>query len=411
MINQAIHFIDTPLISNSVIVEPGTYNIAPCPKSQTYMFAIKTSIDGGYNYSDILFYGNKYLEAGAEYATMSINDFAHYLTYIPSFDDLKSMTANKVYFNYIVKTIDYKLYSEYYIAPEYEMARNTYTVADIYRYPNYHTDLDVMIGDPVIPQTHQNVIHPLVQGIIRDNERGQVCLPASGDYFGDNFILTPKFPTLKDENDNIICELYVGFQSNVAAGPVYAIYSQNYLDIDFDLLDYNGISRGIPHTGYVHLKHTFNGANIVDSVYFHTDDAGYSKIADIDWEPCTRYYLMWQDRYSGYQSQPFEKGSTFKETFNVSEVQDYSNKRIISQVDSQPQWEINTGWIDNKVYPIYESIFTSKVLVLTDTVENIQYEVVLKDKTYTEKTFTNQNRKMFNLKLNLELARKQYIRY
>lgn len=33
-------------------------------------------------------------------------------------------------------------------------------------------------------------------------------------------MLTPKFPTLKDENDNIICDLYVGFQSNVAAGPV-----------------------------------------------------------------------------------------------------------------------------------------------------------------------------------------------
>ena len=175
-----------------------------------------------------------------------------------------------------------------------------------------------------------------MQGIIRDNERGQVCLPVPGDFFGDNFILTPKFPTLKDENGNIICELYVGFQSNVAAGPAYAIYSQNYLDIDFDELDYNGVTGGIPHTGYVHLKHTFNSANIVDSVYFHTDDAGYSKIADIDWESCTRYYLMWQDRYSGYQSQPFEKGSTFKESFNVSEVQDFSNKRIISQVDTQP---------------------------------------------------------------------------
>lgn len=47
MLNQAIHFIDTPLISQSVLVDPGTFNLAPCPKSQTYMFAIKTSIDGG----------------------------------------------------------------------------------------------------------------------------------------------------------------------------------------------------------------------------------------------------------------------------------------------------------------------------------------------------------------------------
>ena len=151
MLNQAIHFIDTPIISNTNLVDPGTTNLVPCPKSQTYMFAIKVSNDGGNTYSDILFYGNKYIEAGAERASMCINDFIHYLTFIPSFDDLKSMTVNKVYYNYIVKTIDLKIYSEYYIAPEYEMGRNVYTVADIYRYPNYHTDMDVMIGDPVIP--------------------------------------------------------------------------------------------------------------------------------------------------------------------------------------------------------------------------------------------------------------------
>ena len=144
----------------------------------------------------------------------------------------------------------------------------------------------------------------------------------------------------------------------------------------------------------------------VDSVYFNIN-GDLTKIANIDFAPCSRYYLMWQDRYSGFQCQPFEKASTYKEQFSYSEIQKSNLTRVKTQTDVQPSWEINSGWIDADVYPCYESIFISRSLTLIDTVDNINYNVIVKDTSYTEKTFRNQNRKMFNLKLNLELAKKQ----
>lgn len=136
----------------------------------------------------------------------------------------------------------------------------------------------------------------------------------------------------------------------------------------------------------------------------------YYCVAKVDMCP-SRYYLLWQDRFGSFQSQPFEKGNVFSENISNSEISNYRNERYKIQLEVQPKWEINTGWIDEKLYPFYESIFVSPYLILYDSVEDINYTVLVTDKDYTEKTFKNQGRKLFNLKLNLEKDKTQKILY
>lgn len=124
----------------------------------------------------------------------------------------------------------------------------------------------------------------------------------------------------------------------------------------------------------------------------------------------TRYYLQWQDRMGGFQSQPFNDKYTYSESFETETLTDYQGRKRLSNVGVTGKFKINTDWIKEDLYPYYESIFTSPVLFLYDTKEDKRYSVLVTDSEYTEKTFSNQ-KKLFNLTLNLELNNKQNIVY
>jgi len=132
-------------------------------------------------------------------------------------------------------------------------------------------------------------------------------------------------------------------------------------------------------------------------------------VAQIDNCP-TRYYLQWQDRMGGFQSQPFNDKYTYSESFETETLTDYQGRKRLSNVGVTGKFKINTDWIKEDLYPYYESIFTSPVLFLYDTKEDKRYSVLVTDSDYTEKTFSNQ-KKLFNLTLNLELNNKQNIVY
>lgn len=126
-------------------------------------------------------------------------------------------------------------------------------------------------------------------------------------------------------------------------------------------------------------------------------------------EACpAKYYLQWVDRYGSLQSQPFNGKDKFSEQIETQSIQNYlgHNRKINWEIN--PKWEINTQWIDANLYPYYESIFVSPYLVLYDTENDVAYDVVLTDKTYKEEQFKN-DKKMFNLTLNIELDKKQNI--
>lgn len=393
MIPQTRHFSDNDVITTITLD-------SPIPESKTYPFTVKLTADMQ-TWTEVVFYGNKFINAGVTKVKLNITPFIQMLTYKPTYDDLYNMVGNTAIDNYVIKTVQINLYNDY-AAPEYLLGTQYVTAVDIQRYPNVHDRLEVMIGDDVVTQNH-NVIQTLIQGNGHVFTPGKITPKDSGDPTGENMLLTPVFP-MEPYGRVMIGDIFVGFQCANITDDVYVTYKYQGDDEHSQLIDN---IQGTPvHSGYLRLR-TINDPDLpVDSVYFEIN-GDQTKIADIDFAPCSRYYLMWQDRYSGFQCQPFEKGSTYKEQFKYNEIQKANLTRVKTQTDVQPSWEINSGWIDTNVYSIYESIFISRSLVLIDTVDYINYNVIVKDTSYTEKTFRNQNRKMFNLKLNLELAKKQ----
>ena len=96
---------------------------------------------------------------------------------------------------------------------------------------------------------------------------------------------------------------------------------------------------------------------------------------------------------------------------------DYKGNKNLIGVDVQPKWKLNSDWISTELYPYYESMFTSPYLKLyitdnTTTLDRgLMIDVCLTDSEYTEKTFKNQGKKMFNLEVNLSQNKKQQIKW
>lgn len=137
--------------------------------------------------------------------------------------------------------------------------------------------------------------------------------------------------------------------------------------------------------------------------------AGGDNIAEISSCP-SRFYLQWQDRMGAFQSQPFNEHYTYSENFERETITDYKGVKKVSEVNVTPKFKINTDWIKEDLYLYYESIFTSPLVFLYDTKEDKLYSVLVTDSEYTEKTYDNQ-KKLFNLSLNLELNQQQNIIY
>lgn len=123
------------------------------------------------------------------------------------------------------------------------------------------------------------------------------------------------------------------------------------------------------------------------------------------------YYLQWQDRLGGIQSQHFDKVDIFSNNYNRTTITNYKGYKRPVYEEVTSKWVINSNWINEMYYPNYESIFVSPFLKLYDVKEDKVYDVVITDSNFTEKTFHNQGRQLFNLQLNLEKANKQNIIY
>lgn len=166
---------------------------------------------------------------------------------------------------------------------------------------------------------------------------------------------------------------------------------------------YNRIGFAMGSTGHILI----NNVN-----YLGTKSLIYNEfpVSEIDYCP-SRYYLQWRDRYGSQQTQPFGKTETYSESLTRSEVKNYQNVRRLANVEIQPKWKINSGWLNDSVYPYYESLFVSPYLKLYDAKEDKSYDVIITDSEYTEKTYKNQGNQLFNLELNLEENKTQKILY
>lgn len=185
-------------------------------------------------------------------------------------------------------------------------------------------------------------------------------------------------------------------------------------EIVLDLIFYSDVFSGNLNITVNIQKLTVSAKNNAESAIIeiqHTDQGQTKKVKDftaaiIDFCP-KRYYLQWQDRLGSIQSQGFNGNETYSEDITASEIQTYRQQRRLRNLQIQPKWLINSGWLNEEDYYIYESIYTSKYLKLYDTKYNQAYKVILTNRSYTEKTFNNQGRELFNLQLELELSNKQ----
>lgn len=120
----------------------------------------------------------------------------------------------------------------------------------------------------------------------------------------------------------------------------------------------------------------------------------------------SRYYLAWSDRYGDIQSQPFDGKAEYTEDFERNEAKDYKLRRRVIHNELQPKWKLNTKWLKEDIYPMYEAIFTSPYLLLYDTETDRSWNVILTDSEYKEKTFKTE-KKLFNLEITLESNKTQ----
>ena len=293
------------------------------------------------------------------------------------------------------------------------------TVAHIYPYPNiqksalemkpYNTFFD-------ITTTNRFGVSLLLQG----NNRYRSGL--------DNLYLCPKYPLVDDEQD-LDSYYTMTFGATIEIGsaiPDVTLFSvvagADYTNTDMWYgsysLQYLG-AEGYSHTFFTSYGYFLN-TNEKGGVPLNTDywvymrylsNSGtyqYRRIAII--EACkSRYYLLWQDRFGSYQSQPFNGKMEYSENIENSEYVSYTGERHKYNVQVQPKWKINSGWITEDLYPFYESIYVSPILRLYDTQTETEYDVILND-NYVEKKYEN-SKSMLNLQLNLEATEKQNITY
>ena len=249
---------------------------------------------------------------------------------------------------------------------------NEETIANIYRYPNRKLDMETDFAN------YDGC--PMLQG-----------------YNGRELKLTPHYPIVAGSSFKFD---YVYFNRTLTEKSII-IYNNPY-PVDYD-------------TENKVLSKSMTIGSLVGDRTEPTDikfDTGFRiiTIAVLD-DPHSRYYLKWRDRYGSFQCQPFCKTSTFSESLDKKQLLTYDLHKKIYSVDITPTWKINSGWIDQELYPYFESIFISNYVELYDTKEDISYIVIVKDSDYTEKTVRNQGRRLFNLELTLELNKNQSILY
>lgn len=356
-----------------------------------------------------IFVGNYYNNA-VRYYTFDITDLCRsrkrndYVTYGKTFDtDVSTVEQYRI----IVTKSDSST-----------ITGSPITVGNIYPYPHiqYHT----------LSMHPSNTFFELNDGTKKDVS---LLLQGNNRYrIGtNNLYLCPRYPLVNDVQDfdyGITMTFGATIEFGTAVGDVTFFVVEagaDYTDTEEWYGDYS-----LDHLGFDSHSHTYfnNYSNFFQlaggSLAMNTDywvymtwknvnnESQYRRIAII--EACkSRYYLLWQDRFGSYQSQPFKGKLEYSETITNSEYTNYINERYKYNVQVQPKWKINSGWISEDLFPFYESIYISPILKLFDTKTQKEYDVIIND-NYVEKKYKN-SKTMLNIQLNLEATEKQNITY
>ena len=369
-----------------------TFSIsAPRPAVGVYHYELYNyDYNGGAEY--LLFYGNFYYDGKGTYTfdlTDIIRSSKHLLNKV--YITEAGSSYNGTHDGYLHDKFKVKVY--FTSTP---LDSGWKTVIMCYRYPNYtaFSQGDNTFFNPYTGSTQGYVSIPL-QGLKDTTPIG-------------TYALVPHYPLKETE----IYKFVQNFEVHESEQELKLVYDRDdswYIETKtfYTAQACNGtvVIQDIAHMFPWGVDQDFDEAK-GDLVV--TEDETSREIAVFD-ECYKRYYLFWQDRFGGYQSQAFNDYTTYSETFDVTETQNYINERKKSFIQIQPKWKLNSGWISEDIYPLYESILVSPILLMYDSKEDRLYEVIV-NTNYTEKTYRSE-KKLLNLNLDLEGTTKQNITY
>lgn len=238
------------------------------------------------------------------------------------------------------------------------------------------------------------------------------------------FKLVPHYPFKWEENKLSVCPFAQTFWLGENMISPYGGLSTFYFDylksggvweeenIQADL-DYSGTQVYINRLDDLINEQWFIGAGNQPTgdgkLFFEDENENLINFAIFDYKP-KPFYLIWQDRFGGFQSQGFTCKWKYSEDIKRDELMTYKDERRNYNIQVQPKWKIATPWLKQEEYPLYESIFTSPVLILHDVENNRNYPVILSNGNYEEKRYKTENG-LINFSIEVELDTKQNIIY
>ena len=131
-------------------------------------------------------------------------------------------------------------------------------------------------------------------------------------------------------------------------------------------------------------------ATIPSSLWLGTATEKVTKIAELLPKCQSDYYLSWIDRTGGWNCQPFDGRYDFSEQFKTETTTNLFNERRPMRKEFSGKWSLNTKFLTEADYQMYEPILWSKYLYLYDVRNDKGFYVIVTNTTYNEKIFKNE---------------------
>ena len=131
-------------------------------------------------------------------------------------------------------------------------------------------------------------------------------------------------------------------------------------------------------------------ATIPSSLWLGTFTEKVTKIAELLPACYSDYYLSWIDRTGGWNCQPFDGRYDFSEQFKTETTTNLFNERRPMRKEVGGKWSLNTKFLTEADYKMYEPILWSKYLYLYDVRNDKGFYVIVTNTTYNEKLFKNE---------------------
>ena len=131
-------------------------------------------------------------------------------------------------------------------------------------------------------------------------------------------------------------------------------------------------------------------ATLPSSLWLGTETEKVTKIAELLPACYSDYYLSWIDRTGGWNCQPFDGRYDFSEQFKTETTTNLFNERRPMRKEFSGKWSLNTKFLTEEDYKMYEPILWSKYLYLYDVRNDKGFYVIVTNTTYNEKLFKNE---------------------